>query len=210
MYRGGGKRYSACGPPAWPSAACRQAGESLHAVAHHGPTGTSRPPAPQAEGYPRRQPDSWRLPPGHRLFIVTICARRPLSACLWSPPQRMNVVSGDHHGRPFLHPLQQDPRASTPPGSARRQSSRLQPASSSRPHARAPYGRPASPGAQGNHRRSHRRPGRTISLASGCGKATLREPAFLPADGGSHGGKRRLSGALPTGEIVASANRMRR
>lgn len=30
MYRGGDKRYSACGPPVLPSAACWQAGESLH------------------------------------------------------------------------------------------------------------------------------------------------------------------------------------
>ena len=39
----------------------------------------------QPEGDPHRQADS----PGgwsrHRLFIVNICVRRPLSACLWSP-----------------------------------------------------------------------------------------------------------------------------
>ena len=32
--------------------------------------------------------------PGHRLFIGSICAGDQFSACLWSPPELMNVVSG--------------------------------------------------------------------------------------------------------------------
>jgi len=81
---------------------------------------------------------------------------------------------GDHHGRAFLHPLPQVPRASTSLGSARRQSPRLQPAGAARPAARAPPYRPAPSDAQGNHRPSYRRPGRTISLASRCRKVKLR------------------------------------
>ena len=33
---------------------------------------------------------------GHRLFIVGVLLRRPLSACLCPPPELMNVVSGRH------------------------------------------------------------------------------------------------------------------
>src|ERR1035441_2120816 len=166
---------------------------------------------PRSEGDPPRQPGMLAAPaqasPFHRKYLR---AKTNLSL-LVSPPQRMNVVSGDDHGRPYLHPLQQDPRASTPTGSARRQSPRLQPAGPARPPARAsphppappraprPPPPPTPPGAQETPRPSHRRPGRTISLAARCRKATHREPAFLPADGGSHGGKRRLSGALQIG-----------
>jgi hypothetical protein len=103
-------------------------------------------------------------------FIVSICAGRPVSACLCSPSELMNVVSGRHHDQLPLHSFQQVPRATTPPGSAGRQSLRPQPATSTRPDANPAGGRRTTRGAWRNRRRSHRPPRRTVSLAARCGK----------------------------------------
>jgi hypothetical protein len=119
---------------------------------------------------------------------------------------------GDHHGRAFLHPLQQVPRASTSPGSARWQSPRLQPAGAARPAARAPPCRPAPSDAQGNHRPSHRCPGRTISLASRCRKATSGSEPSCPLTAARTAGKRRtfVEAFPPTVSCPCLTRRVRR
>ncbi len=78
---------------------------------------------------------------------------------------RANVVSGRQYGRLLAHSVSQNPLATTPSGSAWRQSLRAEAARSPRPdcpHAEAAPGRATAPS---NHRRSRRHAGRTVSLA---------------------------------------------
>ena|ERR1017187_3001621 len=84
----------------------------------------------------------------------------------------------NHHEQLPLYSLQQVPRAASPLGSAGRQSPRLQPTSPASPDVHAPPYRRDARGTQGNHGRSHRRPGCTVSLATRCGNATLVQPVF--------------------------------
>ena len=42
---------------------------------------------------------------GDRLFIVTICAKEPLSTCLCPRSEGMNVVPRRHHAELFLYPV---------------------------------------------------------------------------------------------------------
>jgi hypothetical protein len=101
------------------------------------------------------------------LFVVSVCAESTFGLLVW--PTRANVVSGRYYGRLLAHPVPQIPLATTPSRSAWRQSLRAQSESAPTPDAAAAASRPNTPGTPGNHCRSRRRAGCTVSLAVGTG-----------------------------------------
>ena len=84
-----------------------------------------------------------------------------------------------HHARPFLY-LSHHPGATPPPGSARRQSLRPQPASEAGTASFATQGCPATRGTARNDSGKHRRPRRTLPLAARGGKAIVLRPVPTP------------------------------
>jgi hypothetical protein len=132
-----------------------------------------------------------------RLTVVTVGAGRRSSACLSSPPERMNVVSAETPMTDHFYTFNSSPEQLRRWGARGGQSIRPQPAGPAHTSSDATPTCPAMCRAPSNHREKHRDPRRTFSLAARSGKATVLKQSSTAAPMRSFGGIRRKSGISP-------------